>query len=127
MPNALSDVIDMVKSKGLERRLAVKDYVFDTNNDNFQPNDMHNQLFIKTAQHFMNDKLHYHGHVFLNDVLSFLGIKPRSVGQLAGWDKRKDDFIEIKITQTMMSHGRPVEYFLEIKHSGIILFDVLGD
>ena len=115
-------------SLALQRRLAVKDYIFDENNPNFYPNDEYNAFFIRRTQQHFNDLLKVQGFVFLNDVLRALGIKQRMIGQVAGWKYTEGPgFIEIKIAQRDIRGGKPFEYFLEIVHDGIIVFDVLGD
>lgn len=118
-----------IDNKALERRLAVTEYIYDENNHNFYPSDEYNEFFIARTQHYFNDLLKAQGFVFLNDVLKSLGIKQRVVGQIAGWTTRPRNqaFIEIKITQRKVHEGKVVEYFLEIVHDGVIVFDVLGD
>lgn len=118
-----------IGNAALERRLAVKDYIFNEENSNFYPNDEYNTLFINRTQQYFNDLLRAQGFVFLNDVLKALGIKQRVVGQIAGWTTQiqGQGFIEIKITQRQVREGKVVEYFLEIVHDGVIVFDVLGD
>ncbi len=112
-------------SKGLIRRLEVKEYVFDINNPDFSQEDERNRFYLKAIQNYFNDLLRARGYVFLNEVLERLGISPRMIGQLAGWTPK--GFIEIEVTQTTISDGKPKEYFLTIEHQGIIAFDVLGD
>lgn len=119
-------------NKGLERRLAVKGYIFDETNVNFYPNDEYSTFFIRSAQQHFNDLLRTQGFIFLNDVLKYLGLKPTMVGQIAGWTlpelrPQARGYIEIKIAQRQIKDGKLKEYFLEIEHEGVILFDVLGD
>lgn len=118
-----------ISSKALERRLAVTEYVFDENNDNFYPkSDEYNEFFIKQVGVRFNDLLRYQGFVFLNDILKALGIKPRVVGQIVGWRYPEGQgFIHIEITQRKVRDGQVVEYTLKIEHEGVIVFDVLGD
>lgn len=117
-----------IDSKALERRLAVTEYIFDENNDNFYPkSDEYNEFFIKQVGVRFNDLLRYQGFVFLNDVLKALAIKPRVVGQIVGWTTDRSGFIHIEITQRKVRDGQVVEYFLKIEHDGVIVFDVLGD
>lgn len=117
-----------IGSKALERRLAVTEYVFDENNDNFYPkSDEYNEFFIKQVGVRFNDLLRYQGFVFLNDVLKALGIKPRVVGQIVGWTTTRSGFIHIEITQRKVRDGQVVEYSLKIEHEGVIVFDALGD
>ena len=116
-------------SKAFERRLAVTEYIFDENNDNFYPNsDEYNEFFIAQVQNRFNDMLRYQGFIFLNDVLKALGIKPRVIGQIVGWRYPEGrGFIHLEITQRRVRDGKVVEYFLKIEHDGVIVFDVLGD
>lgn len=117
-----------LNSKGLERRLAKKDYIFDKDNPNFERNNDHNLFFFANIQNLLNDLLYHRGYVFLNEVLDKLGIERRMIGQLAGWrkDAPRVGYIEIKVTQTRYLGTDVQEYFLQIQHDGLI-FDVLGD
>lgn len=115
-----------ISNKALRRRLDVKDYIFDIKNPNFEPNSDHNLFFISRTENYFNDLLAARGYVFLNEVLSHLGIRPRMIGQLAGWRKDAGGLIHIKITQTRYLGIDVQEYFLEIEHDGLIV-DVLGD
>ena len=64
-----------ISSKALERQLAVTEYVFDENNDDFSPkSDEYNEFFIKQVGVRFNDLLRYRGFVFLNDILKALEI-----------------------------------------------------
>lgn len=118
-------ILDL-NSQGLKRRLEKKDYIFDRDNFNFDKNNDHNLFFFQATQNFLNDLLYHRGYVFLNEVLDKLGIERRMIGQLAGWRKDASGFIEIKVSQTMYKGTDVHEYFLQIKHDGLI-FDVLGD
>ena len=113
-------------SNALKRRLEKTTYIFDGDNEQFTPNDEHNRFYLAHTQNYFNDILYARGYVFLNEVLKQLGISPTMIGQLAGWRKDASGYIEIKIEQTMMTKGRPKEYFLKIEHDGLII-DVLGD
>lgn len=66
--------------------------------------DPHNDLnftFLKQAQLTFNDKLQSEGHVYLNEVLSYLGYNPVPEGQLVGWlkdgSKDSDGYIDFGI------------------------------
>jgi len=112
-----------INREALERRLAVTEYIFDENNPNFYPKDEYNVFFINSAQNYFNDLLNAQGFVFLNDLLKYLGIKPRMVGQIAGWTKDRTGYIHIEISRNENSK----ELSLKIEHDGVIIFDVLGD
>lgn len=116
-----------IDNKALERRLAVVEYIFDESNQNFHSDDQWNQFFIQRTANYFNDLLRAQGFVFLNDVLKALGLKPRVVGQIAGWTVNGAGFIHIEITQRRLNEGNVIEYFLKIEHEGVIIFDVLGD
>jgi hypothetical protein len=113
-------------SEGLKRRLAKTTYIFNAESPDFTANHEHNIFFIQMYQNYFNDLLLARGYVFLNEVLTKIGLKPTMIGQLAGWRKDASGYIEIKIEQTMMSGLDVKEYFLKIEHDGLI-FDVLGD
>ena len=118
-----------IDNQALERRLAVKDYIFDEKNDHFYPNDEYNTVFILRAYAAVLQRP--------SSRSGFRFPERRAQGsryQTAhGWqclDGRYPDgrgFIEIRITQRKIRDGKPSEYFLEIKHDGIIVFDVMGD
>ena len=118
-------ILDL-NSPGLKRRLKKKDYIFDKDNVNFSPNNDHNRFFFARTQSHLNNLLYHRGYIFLNEVLDMLDIERRMIGQLAGWRKDASGFIEIKVTQTRYRGADVQEYFLQIKHDGLI-FDVLGD
>lgn len=113
-------------SEALKRRLAKTTYIFNADSEQFTPNDENNRFYIAMLQNYYNDLLAARGYVFLNEVLTKLGLKPTMIGQLAGWRRGASNFVEIKIEQTMVSGWDVKEYFLKIEHDGLI-FDVLGD
>jgi hypothetical protein len=55
-----------------------------------------NRLFLQAQQEFWQHKLRSRGHVFLNEVLTSLGIDHTPEGALAGWkwNGEGDDFID---------------------------------
>lgn len=44
-----------------------------------------NQMFVRTAQNYFNNRLQYKGHVFLNEVYEHFGFDPTPAGQIVGW------------------------------------------
>lgn len=119
---------DIPNGEALERRLAVKDYIFDSQNDNFSSRDDHNRFFLQVAVNYLNDLLQTRGYVFLNEVLTRLGIAPRGVGQLVGWTRNGQGYIDIRVSQVINPDGGfSSAYALEIEHEGIIAFHALGD
>jgi hypothetical protein len=126
-----------VNGPGFKRRVEQRDFVFDNKNPNWDHNDDNNVFFLTRFQNILNDRLRAQGYLFTNDVLNALGIRPTTGGQMSGWlltNKREvkfknpvDNFVEIKITQKMIRDGVVTEYFIQLNHDGLILFDALGD
>lgn len=61
--------------------------VFDQTNSNYSSSPEYNQVFLKSIQQFLNDKLNMWGHVFLNDVYDALGFARSQAGTRLGWYK----------------------------------------
>lgn len=58
-----------------------------------------NTLYLTLKQQYWTDRLHRDGHVFLNQILVDMQIKPVPIGQFVGWvsapgDPNMDDFID---------------------------------
>lgn len=69
---------------------------FDNNNKNWQPTPEYNQFFIRTQQNYLNDKLHKHGSVSLNDAYDALGFERTRAGYAVGWvyGSGGDDYVD---------------------------------
>lgn len=63
---------------------------FDESSTSFQKNPELNRLFIQCQQNYANDRLTAYGHVFLNEVLDWLGLPRTSAGAVVGWIKNSD-------------------------------------
>ena len=63
---------------------------FDEENPNWTKDPESNRLFLQGIQNRLNDRLQRKGHLFLNDVLVALGMKPTQAGQMFGWKIYKD-------------------------------------
>jgi len=50
-----------------------------------------NQLFLQCQQNYANDLLNSRGYIFLNEVLTFLGLPITKAGQAVGWFLGKGD------------------------------------
>jgi hypothetical protein len=59
--------------------------VFDESNVNWSPDLWHTTFFVKGVQANANQMLMARGHVFLNEVLDWLGMKRVPEGQVLGW------------------------------------------
>lgn len=60
-------------------------FIFDEYSKMWRKGDGDNRDFLMIAEQYFNDLLRARGHVFLNEVLSHLGIDPVPQGQLVGW------------------------------------------
>lgn len=63
---------------------------FDCGNENWSDIPEYNLMFLKKCQNWANDKLNAQGHLFLNEVYDYLGIRRSSLGATYGWLKTKD-------------------------------------
>lgn len=76
------------------------EFVFDDKNTNWVPNEEHNRFFLTMHQNMFNDKLQAFGVVFLNEILSSIGIDRTVAGQLVGWSVNGDPgFIDFGIRE----------------------------
>lgn len=75
-------------------------YSFDPTNENWNFHPGANEYFINRWGQMHNDKIRATGFVFLNEVLSSLGLVMTQAGQVMGWawDKEASDYIEISMT-----------------------------
>lgn len=66
---------------------------FDEENGNWNapPFGEYNLLFLRTQQTWANDRLRSHGHMFLNEVYSQLGLAHTSAGSVVGWVYRREN------------------------------------
>lgn len=54
---------------------------------NWSPDRDINRLFLRNMQSYLNDKLKWQGHLFLNEVYDELGLSRTSQGAISGWFK----------------------------------------
>lgn len=58
---------------------------FDEGSENWDKRAGYNLMFLRATQAQMNNRLHSHGYVFLNEVYEALGLKRTPQGQMVGW------------------------------------------
>jgi len=64
---------------------------FDSDSRNWTANhDEINEIFLRSVQNWMLDRLKMRGHLFVNEVLDELGLPRQKRGQLVGWIYRDD-------------------------------------
>jgi hypothetical protein len=74
-----------------------EEFIFGPENANFYNNPEHDLFFLSRQQHYFNDRLQVQGYLFLNDILSVLGIPLVQIGQLVGWTQ--ESFVDLRITE----------------------------
>lgn len=60
-------------------------FIFDEFNPNYKNSANYNEMFLRSKQAWLNDKLRVEKHIFLNDVLAELGMRKTIAGQYLGW------------------------------------------
>ena len=58
----------------------------------------YNRIFIRAQVNYMNDRLRAVGHVFLNELNDALGLPRTKDGQIFGWVKSCDAYVDITET-----------------------------
>lgn len=76
--------------------------IFDIDNDNWSPINGMNEMHIRAAQRWMNEKLNAQGYLFLNDVYKALGFEDSTEGCVVGWlrssnPKAKDGIVDFGV------------------------------
>ena len=114
--NATTEQIEEteVDANGKEKKVKKKESVvdidgysefarfFDESSRNWDKNAEYNLSFLKLTQSLANDKLHAHGHLFLNEVYDMLDIPRTKAGQSIGWiyTKEHPSFVDFGIYKT---------------------------
>ena len=72
---------------------------FDETSPRWVKTSEYNKVFLQSEQQYANDQLRAHGYVFLNDILSSLGLKKTQAGQVVGWvlDGDGDGYVDFGI------------------------------
>lgn len=65
--------------------LRTRAFSFNRTNPNWVDNAEHNLYFLRMHQNVFNDMLIARGYVFLNDILSMIGLPECVDGNLVGW------------------------------------------
>jgi hypothetical protein len=94
-------------------------------NPNWQKNSEHNKLFLKCQQSYANDMLQARGHVFLNEVYSWLGLEHSKAGAVVGWviNSDGDNFVDFGIFDPGNSrfvNGQERSILLDFNVDGVI-------
>lgn len=105
----VNDKGKVVKKKDVSMDEDLSPYrrCFDESNPHWTRNAEQNKFFLAMAQSYMNDKLRINGHVFLNEVLDYLGFPRTSAGAVCGWVRGYgDDFISFGMWDGMTPGSR---------------------
>jgi hypothetical protein len=99
---------------------------FDETNNNWNapPFENHNWLFLRTQQNWANDMLRSHGHLFLNEVYSMIGLPHTNAGSAVGWiydrnNERGDNYVDFGCFD--QGKDQPIDFFNG--RDGAILLD----
>jgi hypothetical protein len=93
---------------------------------NWNPQNMYNQAFLRSQQNYMNDLLNARGHVFLNEVYDALGLERSSAGQVVGWVKgHGDGFVDFGILRNLQTgqsfiNGDERSIWLDFNVDGVV-------
>lgn len=105
----VNDKGKVVKKKDVTQDDDLSPYrrCFDESNPHWTRNAEQNKFFLAMAQSYMNDRLRINGHVFLNEVLDYLGFPRTSAGAVCGWIRGYgDDFISFGMWDGMTPGSR---------------------
>ena len=106
--------------------------VFDEYNPNWQSIPEHNRIFLSSVQNYMNDRLHFRGHLFLNEVYDALGMDRSKAGQVVGWvvgnGENYVDFglFDGSFDNNQFVNGNVGSVFLDFNVDGVV-YDKLSD
>lgn len=81
------------KKETLDETFSPYRRCFDESSPHWTKNAEHNKFFLAMAQSYMNDKLRINGHLFLNEVLDYLGFARTSAGAVCGWIYQGDESV----------------------------------
>ena len=103
---AVNDIYEINK-KGLSQAQAsgLGPYTFEFSkfsSTHWSPHDLSNLNTIRSAEDWANRQLRLYGHLFLNDVLKYLGIDEVPWGQLVGWlrgNQDGDNYVQLLATE----------------------------
>lgn len=101
-------------------------FFFDQLSPSWNNNFEYNAMFLRSQQNYANDLLNARGHVFLNEVLSMLGIPHTKAGAVVGWLKggEGDGFVDFGVFRNNEQRGME---FVRGDAPGILLdFNVDG-
>lgn len=99
---------------------------FDQFSPNWSKEAEYNMVFLRCQQNYANDMLHARGHVFLNEVYSWLGLSHTQAGAIVGWviGDDGDNFIDFGIFE---GDNDRVRDFVNGRENSILLdFNVDG-
>lgn len=110
---------------------------FDESNPNWQSDAAINRMFLSNIQNWMNERLQYQGHLFLNEVYDALGFERTSAGAVVGWvlnvnGGTGDDFIdfgifdESDISHRMFVNGDERNVLLDFNVNGVV-YDLIDN
>lgn len=106
---------------------------FDESNPNWSPNPDYNLVFLRAQQNYANDILMARGHLFLNEIYSWLGMDHTPAGAVVGWviSQDGDNYVDFGIFNGNNAgardfvNGRECSILLDFNVDGVI-YDKIG-
>lgn len=97
VPEPRTEVVDgkteVVRTEQAGHLLPAEDFrnrVFGPENKNWDPSPVVSRNFLDATERYMNDRLRWQGHLFLNEVYDALGMPKTRLGAVMGWSRKAD-------------------------------------
>ena len=101
--------------------------IFDEYNPNWNKDASLNNVFLRRALNYLNNKLQAQGYLFLNDVYKELGFEPTKAGQIVGWianNPNGDGYIDFGLDRNI--NKQKAEFINGLERSVILDFNPDG-
>lgn len=97
--------------------------IFDESSPYWEKGPGVNRIYVQAAQNYFNNRLHTHGHVFLNEVYDHFGFEHTQPGAVVGWilGSDGDNYIDFGIFDAYNA-----DFINEYERSIILDFNVDG-
>lgn len=96
-------------------------FIFDHENPNWRQGPEYNEFYLKGVINYMNHRLRTFGHVFLNEFLDAVGIDRTRSGQIEGWKRGGQGYVNIEMEPLDVERNTTPDIRLTIITDGDIL------